>query len=306
LPKMGRSSFAWPEKDEELRPVIEDGDICAGPAAPDCAAVRHRSAHCEGSRRREVSGESEVPEESASDEGGPNSSLHKFSHRAAWLVLLLMCQSTSSVILEHFEALIRTHPIVIYFLTMLVGAGGNAGSQSTVLVVRQLAISVARGDRQGTTTWPAVRRILGTEVFVGARLALVLFAASFVRCICFQVRGLECLAICLSMLAITFTSTFLGACLPLVLNRFGFDPAHAGAAIQVIMDISGVSLTCIISCAVLGVKVQSGGDPFHPHDGTVTHNASVSGGRLPGIQRQGVYQLNSFGRPFSGPDDFGG
>lgn len=47
-----------------------------------------------------------------------------------------MFQSSSSVILERFDPLIRAHPVVIYFLTMLVGAGGNAGGQSTVLVVR--------------------------------------------------------------------------------------------------------------------------------------------------------------------------
>jgi Mg/Co/Ni transporter MgtE len=233
-----------------------------------------------------------------------SSSLHKFWHRAGWLVLLLMCQSTSSVILEHFEALIRSHPVVIYFLTMLVGAGGNAGSQSTVLVVRQLAISAARGERQTDDRWLSVQRILGTEVSVGARLAIVLFAASFVRCIVFQVRGMECLAICLSMLAIVFTSTLVGAALPLVLNRLGIDPAHAGAAIQVIMDISGVTLTCIISCTVLGVQVGKPQAPgiIAPTGSPGTEQATTANGaRLPGIQREGIYKLNSFGS-FVKPD----
>lgn len=212
-----------------------------------------------------------------------------------------MFQSTSSVILEHFEALVRSHPIVIYFLTMLVGAGGNAGSQSTVLVVRQLAVAAARGEsplRGG----PAVHHILGTQVSVGARLALVLFVASYVRCVCFQVRGAECLAICLSMLAITFVSTVVGASLPLLLNRLGFDPAHAQAAIQVVMDILGVTLTCVISCTVLGVQVSKN-TPLAP---IVTHTAGVDGARLPGIQHEGVYQLNGFGSFASGPKLDGG
>lgn len=280
---------------EELKDVIEDGDIGAGPSARESCEVRLRS-RCEMSEHRSMAGRNEARENVGGED--ENSSLHKFWHRAAWLVLLLMCQSTSSVILEHFEALIRSHPVVIYFLTMLVGAGGNAGSQSTVLVVRQLAIAAARGDRHISDRWHEVRRILGTEVFVGARLALVLFAASFVRCIVFQVRGVECLAICLSMLAITFTSTLVGASLPLILNRFGFDPAHAGAAIQVIMDISGVTITCIISCTVLGVSVHHD-DPVQP---IVVHTGPVSGARLPGIQRESISKLNAFGSFTAGLD----
>mmetsp|Transcript_84112 Transcript_84112/g.132810 ORF Transcript_84112/g.132810 Transcript_84112/m.132810 type:complete len:278 (+) Transcript_84112:66-899(+) len=268
---------------EEIKSVVENGDICAGPASPR-SEFRQRSARSDPTRQRSA----EAAECIGTDGDLSTSSLHKFWHRAGWLVLLLMCQSTSSVILEHFEALIRSHPVVIYFLTMLVGAGGNAGSQSTVLVVRQLAIAAARGERQNGERWTEIQRILGTEASVGARLAVVLFAASFVRCIVFQVRGVECLAICLSMLAIVFTSTLLGAALPLVLNRFGFDPAHAGAAIQVMMDISGVTITCIISCAVLGVHIDSA-MPVP----TAVH--ATSGSRLPGIQHEGVYKLNSFG-----------
>jgi len=196
-----------------------------------------------------TSGEEDGEEASAT-------SLHKFWHRAGWLVLLLMLQSTSSVILEHFEMLVRHHPVIIYFLTMLVGAGGNAGSQSTILVVRRLALSAACGNCSIGTWWISARRIVGAEVSVGARLAAVLFCASVARCILFQVRGVECLAICLSMLAIVFTSTLVGATLPLILSRLGLDPAHAGAAIQVIMDICGVTLTCVISCLVLGMPLN--------------------------------------------------
>lgn len=191
--------------------------------------------------------ENRTPEHDELSEHGHNS-LHKFSHRAGWLVVLLMFQSSSSLILQYFEVLIKTHPVVIYFLTMLVGAGGNAGSQSTVLVVRKLAMLNSKLDRD--LAW----QLFWTEVSVGARLATVLFLASLVRCFVFQVRGYECLAICLSMCAIVFSSTVLGAVLPLLLNKLRLDPAHAGATIQVVMDISGVLITCVVSCTVLGIR----------------------------------------------------
>jgi len=52
--------------------------------------------------------------------------------RANWLVGLLALQSCSGFILSHNEALLERHPVIIYFLTMLVGAGGNAGNQASV------------------------------------------------------------------------------------------------------------------------------------------------------------------------------
>jgi hypothetical protein len=52
--------------------------------------------------------------------------------RAYWLVGLLTLQSMSGLILARNEALLQTHPFIVYFLTMLVGAGGNAGNQAAV------------------------------------------------------------------------------------------------------------------------------------------------------------------------------
>jgi hypothetical protein len=52
--------------------------------------------------------------------------------RAYWLAGLLILQSFSGFILSHNEALLERHPVIIYFLTMLVGAGGNAGNQASV------------------------------------------------------------------------------------------------------------------------------------------------------------------------------
>ncbi|KAH0478049.1 MAG: hypothetical protein KVP17_003071 [Porospora cf. gigantea B] len=67
-------------------------------------------------------------------------SLQKFWPRLGWLVGLLLFQSVSSFILRRFEGMIQHHTAVVLFLTMLVGAGGNAGGQSVVLGVRGLAL----------------------------------------------------------------------------------------------------------------------------------------------------------------------
>ena len=60
--------------------------------------------------------------------------------RGSWLLGLLLLQSCSSFILASYETLLGKHQALIYFLTMLVGAGGNAGNQACVKMVRELAI----------------------------------------------------------------------------------------------------------------------------------------------------------------------
>jgi hypothetical protein len=58
--------------------------------------------------------------------------LKVLSDRAGWLVGLLILQSCSSFILKNYEELLQSHLVLVQFLTMLVGAGGNAGNQASV------------------------------------------------------------------------------------------------------------------------------------------------------------------------------
>ena len=84
--------------------------------------------------------------------------------RATWLIGLLIAQSASSFILADNENLLATHPTVIFFLTMLVGAGGNAGNQASVRLIRGLATGEVNGSREQTL-----------EIFANeARVALAL------------------------------------------------------------------------------------------------------------------------------------
>lgn len=190
----------------------------------------------------------EKPHSSGSCEANEAQSLECIWHRASWLIVLLMLQSTSSFVLKRFQLLVQLHPAVVFYLTMLVGAGGNAGAQSTILSIRKLTLNAK--TMTDSQMW---RDIMRTEARSGVLLAVLLGGISLIRCTMFQTGGQECLAIGLSMLAIVFSSTIVGAAFPLLLHRLGVDPAHAGAAIQVTMDIMGVSATCIVSCWVLGV-----------------------------------------------------
>ena len=93
--------------------------------------------------------------------------------RASWLLGLLICQSGSSFILEGNEALIQSHPVIVYFMTMLVGAGGNAGNQASVRIIRGLATGEVNPVSEGA--------FIASEVRMAICLSLIVVAAGFVR-----------------------------------------------------------------------------------------------------------------------------
>jgi hypothetical protein len=208
--------------------------------------------------------------------------LDEAASRGRWLVGLLVVQSLSSVVLERFEPLIREHLAVILFLGMLVGAGGSAGTQSAIKVIRGLATG------QLDASWPSARAALGRQAGVALVLGGGLAAAGYARVIIAAALGglgggagggaagggggggagapvdgalvaladagrdvdwadasRDAAAIAVSLLAIVFTSILLGTALPFALARCGVDAAHAGTTIQVASDVLGVLVTCL-------------------------------------------------------------
>lgn len=167
--------------------------------------------------------------------------------RAYWLCGLLAMQSLSGFILSRNEVLLQNHPVIIYFLTMLVGAGGNAGNQASVRVIRGLAL--------GTLNESTQRQFLNREFKMALCLCGLLSTAGFIRAAAFRTPLPETIAITASLALIVFSSIGLGAVLPLVLQKLRVDPAHSSTTIQVIMDILGVVMTVLVSTLMLDSPV---------------------------------------------------
>eukprot|EP01041_Mallomonas_annulata_P010768 gene10768-22492_t len=163
--------------------------------------------------------------------------------RAIWLVGLLVLQSCSSIILSSNEMLLKKHPVIIFFLTMLVGAGGNAGNQSAVRVIRGIAVGAINEKNK----WPFFVR----ELRMAVSLSILLGMTGFLRAVISRVSMIETLTITFALMTIVFISVVLGAILPLILQSLNIDPAHSSTTIQVIMDILGVLITCTVSTFVL-------------------------------------------------------
>uniref|UniRef100_A0A0G4I7Z3 SLC41A/MgtE integral membrane domain-containing protein n=1 Tax=Chromera velia CCMP2878 TaxID=1169474 RepID=A0A0G4I7Z3_9ALVE len=208
---------------------------------------------------------------------GDDASVENFWHRTGWLVGLLIIQSISSFILKAFDSVVLQHEVIVLFLTMLVGAGGNAGSQSTVIIIRALAL----GHLDPKKKDGAARKYVWWQLCVGIQLALILMVVCAIRVWLFATPFLEVLALSVAMFTIVLTAVLVGTLLPLALFSCNIDPAHAAPAIQVLMDIVGVFLTCSVSFLFINalaplILPQAGPGSM------MQHHAGHSGGHLHG------------------------
>jgi hypothetical protein len=161
--------------------------------------------------------------------------------RGSWLVGLLAAQSLSSLVLENNEVVIQKHPVIVFFLTMLVGAGGNAGNQAAVRVIRGLAVGAIVPGENGAS-------FVLREARMALLLACALSVVGYARVIAFSANtsSTEALAIATSLFLIVSLSIVLGAALPILLEKLGAGASNAATTIQVVMDVSGVLITCAV------------------------------------------------------------
>ena len=177
--------------------------------------------------------------------------------RGTWLLGLLVLQSSSSVVLEKYADLVKDHIEITLFLTMLVGAGGNAGNQSAISVIRGLATETIQ------PTFGCALDTMWRQTRVGVALASVLSAGGFIRVLASRAAFADAgdvavaaagtdpalvaaIGIATSLFAIVTASTLTGSALPFALAAAGQDPANAGTTIQVCMDVAGVVITCVV------------------------------------------------------------
>jgi len=166
-------------------------------------------------------------------------SLHLFWPRCGWLVSMLLVQSVSTLILGSFQGLLEKHMDLAFFVTMLVGLGGNAGGQSVVLTVRRLALGQPS--------------FVSEQVLVGLQLALILAPMAFCRAMLQQTPWRDSITIGCAAAFITVIATCLGTSLPKLLWFLGVDPAHASVAVQVLMDITGITIVCLLGYLIIEV-----------------------------------------------------
>lgn len=155
-----------------------------------------------------------------------------YKRRIWWLLILVFMNVFSGAALAHFEDIISHVVKLVFFLPLLIGSGGNAGSQAATLVIRGLGTGDVR-----VSDW---FKMIGKEVLVSGLLGVTMGAG--VALLGFARGGIELVwVVALSMISIVVLGSVIGASLPFILTKFKKDPATAsGPLIASISDIGGI------------------------------------------------------------------
>jgi len=160
-----------------------------------------------------------------------------FKNRIPWLMLLMMSATFTGMIITSFEDALAAQVALTAFIPMLMGTGGNSGSQSSVTIIRALSLDELKFSDLPTVLWKEIR----TSVLCGVVLALVCFAKIWLvdrmlmgnNQITLLVDGVVCLA----LLVTVVIAKIVGAVLPMVAKVVKLDPAvMASPFITTIVD----------------------------------------------------------------------
>ncbi len=154
-------------------------------------------------------------------------------HRITWLLILVVTGFISGTIMEEFSFALKNVVSLAFFIPLLMGSGGNAGTQAASVVVRGLAIGeVKLGD---------IWRVVKKEFLIGITVGTALGILALLRALILQKSSLLGITVGLSMIATVTVATCLGAILPIICEKLGVDPAVvSGPLITTVVDISSL------------------------------------------------------------------
>ena len=164
--------------------------------------------------------------------------------RGIWLVLLLVAGFGTSKLLRHYNRETEQSEWLVWFLPLVLASAGNAGSQSSTLVIRALALGQLNRDTQ----YRIGRRELFTGMTLGITLAIIGF--SFAR---LNVTTAEAAVVGVTLALVVTLGTVNGTLLPIVLKQLGLDPAlMSNPLIASLSDMIGVLIYYNVAQLALG------------------------------------------------------
>ncbi len=168
-------------------------------------------------------------------------------NRLPWLVILMVAYIFTGMLVTGFEGRLSEIICLVAYMPMLMGTGGNTGSQAATLIIRGLAT-----DEVDTSD---VLKILWKEVRIGALLGAILSVLNFFRIIWLDGNDYSvALTVCLAMLFIVIFAKVLGSMVPLLVKKLNLDPALiANPAISSVSDIVALSIYFAMAMLILGL-----------------------------------------------------
>ncbi len=172
--------------------------------------------------------------------------------RGTWLCVLFLGEMLTATAMGYFEHEIARAVVLVLFIPLIISSGGNSGSQASTLIVRAMALKEV-GMRDW---WRVIRR----EFASGLTLGIILGTIGFLRIVLAaqftSIYGPHYLPVAftvgLTLVSIVLWGSLSGSLLPMVLRRFGLDPAVASAPfVATLVDVTGLVIYFTIALFIL-------------------------------------------------------
>jgi magnesium transporter len=164
--------------------------------------------------------------------------------RLPWLVLGLLGGFLSVTILNGFGNAVKHYPELFFFAPLIAGMAGNAGVQSSAIVVQGLANNIIKGSM-----WDRLFKEIKLSLFNGTIVALLVFTFSMI----FNLGWHFSMTVGISLIAVIIVASLVGTFIPILLDKRGIDPALAtGPFITTSNDIFGTFIYFALAKLILG------------------------------------------------------
>ena len=167
--------------------------------------------------------------------------------RAPWLILLLITSTFTSMILSRYESSLDA--IMYAFVPMLMGTAGNAGGQTSVTIIRAIAVR----DVDFKDTLKVILKELAVSVLIGLTIALICFAKiMLIDKLYNDISTMRAMVISLVCFVSIVMAKLVGSTLPLLAKKIKLDPAVVASPLMTtIVDALSIIIYCAIAIAVL-------------------------------------------------------
>jgi magnesium transporter len=168
-------------------------------------------------------------------------------NRLPWLFVLMIALMITGFIITKFETILSQVIVLVAYLPLLMGTGGNSGAQSSTLIIRSLAI--------GDVVLKDAAKVLWKEVRVSFMIGFLLSLLNFAKIFLLDGEGpLIALTVCASMLTVIMIAKIIGGLLPMAAKKIGIDPAlMASPMITSLTDMISVVTYFALATLILGI-----------------------------------------------------
>ena len=164
--------------------------------------------------------------------------------RFGWLLLLFVAGTLTGNVLRHFEGEMAQVIALSFFIPLIIGTGGNAGSQTVSTIIRALAL--------GQVRLRDVRKVLLREMTAGLLLGTLLCIFAIIRALLWKSGPQLSLVVGLTILSVCLWANIIAALVPMLAQKLKIDPTVVSAPmITTLVDATGLAIYLLIAKAVL-------------------------------------------------------